>query len=144
MSLAALEPKFFQNFCNAVGRPDLLAHQYAEAREDTEGFRALRDLFLSRTQAEWIDLFQTADACCEPVLPLHEVPGCEAFSNPDLFFRDAAGHLQLPLLPALPEGARTLSDAAALGEHSRVVLLEIGYTDDEVRRMEESGEIRCQ
>ena len=67
MSLGAIEPQFWQAFCAAVGRPDLLTRQI-----DPEAIPEVRALFLTRTRQAWQSLLAGVDCCCEPVLPLHE------------------------------------------------------------------------
>jgi alpha-methylacyl-CoA racemase len=71
MALGALEPKFWETFCITAGRPE-----WAERQHETppEGLAAdLRELFASRTQAEWVETIGEADACCTPVLDWDEV-----------------------------------------------------------------------
>lgn len=68
MSLGAVEPKFWHNFCVVVGRKNLASQQFGGARvlEEVSG------LFKQRTQAEWVEHLKDADACCEPVLSLEQ------------------------------------------------------------------------
>lgn len=71
MALGALEPKFWETFCITAGRPE-----WAERQHETppEGLAAdLRELFASRTQAEWVETIGEADACCTSVLDWDEV-----------------------------------------------------------------------
>lgn len=67
VALAALEPKFFVNFCNAVNRPDLARMPLAPG----EGGAALRAeltaLFLTRTRDEWDDLLGDKDCCVSAI-----------------------------------------------------------------------------
>ncbi|MDB5453530.1 MAG: fldA 7, partial [Caulobacteraceae bacterium] len=55
----AIEPKFWRNFCRAVGREDLLAKTQPSSlpvdfgHAETELRRELTTIFLERTQAEW-------------------------------------------------------------------------------------------
>ena len=69
MSLGALEPIFWQNFCNAVGRPEWVEKQFNQSAQ--EGlFEELKALFQEKTQDEWVKFFVHHEACCEPVLDL--------------------------------------------------------------------------
>lgn len=65
LTLAALEPKFWQRFCELVRRPDLLAHQ-AEAHAE------LATLFCERPLAQWLDLFDGEDVAVGPVATYEE------------------------------------------------------------------------
>ena len=53
ISLGALEPRFWANFCAAVGRPDWIARQ-TEPRPQTGLIAELSDLFAMRSRADWI------------------------------------------------------------------------------------------
>ena len=68
MSLGALEPKFWRNFCQAVDRSDLLGGQFGGPEVVLE----VRKVFAGRTQDEWTELMKDHDACCEPALTLNE------------------------------------------------------------------------
>lgn len=70
MSLGALEPKFWQAFCEAVGRLDLVEKQFTR---DPEVRGEMERIFQGRTQIEWIQFFAGRDVCCEPVLEPEEV-----------------------------------------------------------------------
>ena len=68
----ASEQAFWRNFCEAVDRMDLYerwpGRTYADhARGNTELRAVLRDLFRSRTSAEWLELGGTANTPIAPV-----------------------------------------------------------------------------
>ncbi|SMC89657.1 Crotonobetainyl-CoA:carnitine CoA-transferase CaiB [Desulfocicer vacuolatum DSM 3385] len=69
MSLGAVEPKFWIAFCEAVSRNDLIPLQFG----GQEVISQVSKIFKTRTRSEWADLFNTIDACCEPVLSIKEV-----------------------------------------------------------------------
>ncbi len=71
-AFAPIEPKFWQNFCKAVERVDLLdRHQEPQPQHDL--IATLRDFFKTRTLAEWEALLLSADCCMEPVRTPDEV-----------------------------------------------------------------------
>jgi crotonobetainyl-CoA:carnitine CoA-transferase CaiB-like acyl-CoA transferase len=72
MTLGALEPKFWANFCRKVDREDLVTRQFDSGEQRTSLFEEVRATFRSRTQTEWIELMVDADCCCEPVLSMSE------------------------------------------------------------------------
>ena len=67
ITVAALEPKFWANLCEALERPDLLARQFEPA-----AITELEGLFRSRPRASWVKRFAGRDVCVEPVLSLEE------------------------------------------------------------------------
>jgi crotonobetainyl-CoA:carnitine CoA-transferase CaiB-like acyl-CoA transferase len=121
-SVAALEPKFWTTLCNAVGRSELIDRQYAEGKEGEAVHRAFEELFASRTRSEWEKELADVDACCEPVLDLDEV----------------ASHPQIAARRVLQRGH---GDAPRLGEHTAVVLSEIGVDSSRYEELQRQGVI---
>jgi alpha-methylacyl-CoA racemase len=138
MSLAALEFKFWENFCAAVGRPDLLDGHLGGPEIADE----VQEIFSGRTQQEWIDLMKDHDACCEPVLSLLEAvetdlvkAGSMVRTTPD---RDR--HLGFPIRfsETLPDRERP---APKLGEHTCEVLSSLGLGQEELDSLSGQGVI---
>jgi crotonobetainyl-CoA:carnitine CoA-transferase CaiB-like acyl-CoA transferase len=72
MALGALEMKFWQNWCEAVGRPDLVPQGHAQGNAAVPARAAIAEVIAEKTQAEWVAQFATVDACFTPVLTLDE------------------------------------------------------------------------
>jgi len=72
VTLGAIEPQFFADFCERVGLPaDLRAAQ--NDRAQWPGLRGeLSRIFRSRTRSEWTALLEGTDVCFAPVLPLSQ------------------------------------------------------------------------
>jgi alpha-methylacyl-CoA racemase len=70
VALGALEPKFWQNWCDGVGRPDLKDKQFEHPESDAGREVAL--VFKERTRDEWATFAAEHDCCLEPVLDLDE------------------------------------------------------------------------
>jgi len=121
-SVAALEPKFWARLCTTVGRPDLIEQQLAEGEAGEAVHRAFEELFASRTRSEWEKELAGCDACCEPVLELDEV-----MSHPQV----AARRRLRPV-----EGS-----APRLGEHTAVVLAELGVDASRFEKLKRDGVI---
>lgn len=131
VSLAALEPKFWSNFCTAVERPDLVADYLAPERQAylrTE----LEEIFALKTAAEWAAQLDGADCCFMLVNP----PGALG-DDPQVKARgligkgaDGAPFMRTPLRISDMEFAPT--SVPGYGQHTREVLREAGYTDAEI------------
>ncbi len=67
VALAALEEKFWLNFCRAVGREDWELHHVATIIQQPEIYEEMKVLFLTRTQAEWSELGSEVDCCLTAV-----------------------------------------------------------------------------
>ncbi len=69
VALGALEPKFFERFCDAAQRPDLKPRAYDRSQETRKEFERL---FQSKSREEWLALSRSKDICLEPVLSMEE------------------------------------------------------------------------
>ncbi|MBF7082855.1 CoA transferase [Desulfallas sp. Bu1-1] len=74
VSFGGVEPQFFNAFCQTIGRPDLAAEGVAP-KECAKIKEEVREIIKAKTLDEWVTLFNTTDACFEPVLTLSEVLG---------------------------------------------------------------------
>ncbi|HEY3600136.1 MAG TPA: CaiB/BaiF CoA-transferase family protein [Paraburkholderia sp.] len=85
--VAALELKFWQTLCKALGRPDWATRHWSLGQ--TVGgadagalIEDLKDLIDTRTLAEWVELLEPLDCCVSPVLTPAEAAQHPLF-NPD-------------------------------------------------------------
>ena len=77
MSLGALEPKFWQSFCQAMQRSDWIPLQFSPATDENPAFRELTQLFLKHDVVYWTALGNQADCCLQPILHVNELKGQE-------------------------------------------------------------------
>ena len=142
MSLGALEPKFWKNFCEAIGRKDLIYKQFIEGEERLRVIEEIQNLFKTKNQEEWIKFFKNVDACCEPILTFEEV-----FQHPQVVHRQMVTEYEHPVegkvrqvgnpikSSQFPHEIRTPSPA--WGEHTMEVLKAIGYSEEEIEHFKE-------
>jgi alpha-methylacyl-CoA racemase len=72
-ALAALEPKFWINFCKSAGREDWIEYHLSSATGDNPVYLEITEFFKSRTLKEWTEFGQLADCCLTPVLEAGEL-----------------------------------------------------------------------
>jgi alpha-methylacyl-CoA racemase len=72
LTLAALEPKFWEAFCRRLGREEWIGQQF-DPQAQPLLIEALSLLFQERTLTEWIAQFAGVETCLAPVLELAEV-----------------------------------------------------------------------
>ncbi|MBK6288243.1 MAG: CoA transferase [Gammaproteobacteria bacterium] len=143
ISLGAWEPYFFGNLCEAVQREDLIELQWVVEKRDH--VRAeLGALFRTRTQAEWVALFEHVDACVTPV----NTPA-QAANDPQMRARDMVVELEHPIHGKVPMvGSMFKLDGQVLearhwmnrpGEHTAMVLAELGYSEGEIADLRAQG-----
>ncbi len=68
LTVAALEPDFWAEFCRAIGREDLMGRQF-----DGSAVADVQSVLASATRDEWVARFGDRDVCVEPCLRLVEI-----------------------------------------------------------------------
>ena len=136
-SVGALEPKFWATLCQAVGKPDLVATQFAEGAEGARVHREMEAVFASRTRAEWQRELDGLEVCCEPVLELGEVASHPQIAARGLIERRGDGIEVRPAIPMRTDWRRR--DAPGLGEHSAEILAEIGVDSSRLDELRNQG-----
>ena len=137
-SVGSLEPQFMQQFCTAIGRPELAARGLSPKPEEQQSLkREIAIEFEKQDFTHWLERFAALDACVEPMLSL-----AEAVEHPQL--RERGVVTQVPngkggaqrqvacpirFSAGLPEPRHI---GAALGAHTTQVMAELGYTDEQV------------
>ncbi|WP_121741356.1 CaiB/BaiF CoA transferase family protein [Natronorubrum halophilum] len=144
VTLAALEPKFWRAFCEAVGRTDLVD---AHGSSDPDVLAALEhelcDLFRERARDEWEAALENVDAAFAGVYAPTEMVDHPQFRARGLVERPADAP------PRIGFPARSTTDPEATdemvpnqGEHTRQYLADSGYGDAEIESLLESGVVQ--
>lgn len=141
MTLGALEPKFWANFCRAAGHDDLISRQFDSGEGRDNLFSEVTAIFKSRTRDEWVELMRDADCCCEPVLSM-----TEAFEHAQTRAREMIGEAASTKTKQLgfsykmnDTPPRSVTHAPALGEHTEELLRELGFNDEHLTRLRDAG-----
>ena len=146
VSLGALEPWFYQNLCKMLGREDFGAYEFDKGEKRDEIFAYFREVFLTKTRDEWVELLRQADVPVAPVYTLDEV-----FSDPQLNHRKMVVELDHPKfgkvkqvgisikLSETPGQIRAL--APLPGQHTDEILQGLGYSKEKIEELRSSGAI---
>ncbi|MBI2167920.1 MAG: CoA transferase [Actinobacteria bacterium] len=143
----ASEREFWENFCEGVGRADLFqrwpGERYADhARGNRELQVELREIFRTRTSAEWIAFGLEANTAIAPVNTPQTIADDPQFRHRLPWIpADRLGADELPF-PLKVEGAElpVPTKAPEPGEHTEAVLRDVlGYDDARIERLRESG-----
>jgi crotonobetainyl-CoA:carnitine CoA-transferase CaiB-like acyl-CoA transferase len=148
----AIEPKFWKNFCRAVGRDDLIgAPPPAEGPVDfghgqTELRHTLQSIFSTRTLAEWMQLAVERDIAMGPAHRLEDVPADPQIASRGVIHdgrHPDAGDFTYIGYPMRVDGAAYGASRPAphLAEGGREVLLELGLTAADLDRLAAAGVI---
>lgn len=141
LAVGALEPKFWQVFCDAIGRPELKPFGLARGAEGDRTRAELEALFASQPLAHWAALFEGVDCGVTPVLTFEE-----AMAHPQLQARG-----MLPTADGLPQFAPPFKMSGVdfavrnpppkVGADGTAILHEAGYTDGEIEALRAAGVI---
>ena len=143
ISFGGIEPQFFAAFCEAIGRPDLIESGVVPQNLE-EVKQEVRDIILTKTRDEWMDIFNNTDACVEPVLSLSE-----ALNDPHTKKRNMVVELDLPLGGKMRQLASPIKFSGTpreygkagvpAGTHTKEILRELGYADGDIDEFEKGG-----
>lgn len=92
MSVGSLEPKFWENFCRAIGCEDLIPGTVSPDQAPAVKER-IRKIFRTKTRDEWTEIFSQTDACVQPVLDLRE----SLLEDEQIRAREMVPEVNLPL-----------------------------------------------
>jgi crotonobetainyl-CoA:carnitine CoA-transferase CaiB-like acyl-CoA transferase len=140
LTLGILEEHFWENFLK-------VAPELRDARFATDALRRqhgdelslrIEKVIRTRPADEWLRLLGEndvpVDLCVTPA---------EAKSNPQLAFREAAKgeFVSFPVWANGRRGGRIRGGVPGLGEHSREILVELGFDDAAIAQMRKTGSV---
>ena len=142
----ASEQAFWKNFCEAVGRMELFERwpgsKYADhARGNRELQRELREIFRTRTTAEWLQLGTEKNFPVAPVNTPKTIADDPQFQARFPWYPHERHGADLMPFPVryLGESLPVPTRAPTVGQHSEEVLRELGYDAVRIARLRESG-----
>jgi len=138
LAVGALEPKFFAGVCEVLGRPELLADGYSPGEAGARVKAELTRLFAEHPLAHWTERFAGRDVCVQPVLEGDEVLVDAQLRARGLFARSEdtqRGLTVTHLLTPLRLGETPLRPPPSLGQHSREIFQEAGFSLEEIEKL---------
>lgn len=142
--------RFWADFCRLIERVDLIEDpRFADISSRAAHSRACIEIldaeFAKRTYAEWCELLEQIDAPWSPVQSIEELltdPQVIANGYISAVENDGGPEFSLPSVPVqFDERPPTLRRAPEHGEHTELVLLELGYDWEEISSLREAGVI---
>jgi crotonobetainyl-CoA:carnitine CoA-transferase CaiB-like acyl-CoA transferase len=142
LTVGALEPRFWQALCNALGCPDLIEDQFGPPEKQDEMANRLQSTFLERGRDEWLGALHDVEACVGPVNDM-----AEALADPQVLHRGMVAEVEgSPVGAGNPlkisgHGPGVVRPAPGFGEHTAEILSSIGVGEDELAALRTNGVI---
>jgi crotonobetainyl-CoA:carnitine CoA-transferase CaiB-like acyl-CoA transferase len=145
VTLAALEPQFWQGFCEATGRDDLVEYHMTDDEAELAALREeLAAMFAERTRDEWVDALGGEDAAVDGVYT-----PAEALSHPQIEARgyierpaDAPARVGFPARGSDIDHETPADPAPARGNHTDEVLRDVGLDEERIAELRNEGVVR--
>ena len=141
--LGGAELKFVRNLLEALGRPDLIDLCDGPPGPRQLPVQAFLDMtFRTRTKAQWIEFFAPLDVCFAPVNNLRAGFDLPQVAHRGMRLVDGRGweHIGTPFHFRNEPGTVNFN-VPALGEQTRHVLDELGFTGEEIAAMLAAGAV---
>ncbi len=140
IAVGALEPQFYEELCTRLGvRPP---QDYDDPRDWAAHAEVMADRFRQKTRDEWEREVVTPQSCAAPVLSMTEAPQHPQNRHRRTFV-DVDGVVQPAPAPRFSRTAPRPPGGPALpGSHTRVVLEELGMSEDDVSSLLDAGVVR--
>jgi crotonobetainyl-CoA:carnitine CoA-transferase CaiB-like acyl-CoA transferase len=143
LSLSALEHKFWENACRALGREEFIGECFNDGAQGGV-IATFREIFKTRTAAEWLAAFEDVDTC---VALVNDV--AEMIEDPQIKHRGLIAEIEHPTEGRLKQIAPSVKLSATpgamrlppplLGEHTREILKSLNYTDEMIESLAREG-----
>lgn len=152
INIGAATQSTWEKMCGCIGRPELVTDPRFATSGDRKGHEnelagLLEATFSQETTHHWMKLLEAAAVPCGPINDLKQV-----YSDPQVLQRQMVVELEDPELGTLKNigipvklsltPGKIRRRAPDLGEHSREILLNAGYTGEEVSRLREAGIVK--
>jgi crotonobetainyl-CoA:carnitine CoA-transferase CaiB-like acyl-CoA transferase len=149
MNVAATGTKMWQRVCESIGRMDMFEHAdfktaEARAKNRTALNKELNAGFKQKKSSEWVEILNKGGVPCGPIYRMDEV-----FADPQVKHVGAAAevtHKKLGRLRLINQPvklsrtpARLVAATPERGEHTEEVLIEIGFSADDVKGFKSKG-----
>lgn len=126
LAVGALEMKFWRVFCQKIGKPEWIALLNEPDEVQYKLKHDIQTVMYTKTLAEWMDIFEDAEACVSPVLNFAELvnhPQVQARKMFEAIEQDGipVKHIGIPIKLSRTPG-KIRAAAPKLGEHTEYYL----------------------
>ncbi|XP_051498746.1 alpha-methylacyl-CoA racemase [Apus apus] len=137
MAVGAIEAQFYKQLITGLGLDSEKLPSQMSFSDWPEMKKKFASVFAQKTQAEWCSIFDGTDACVTPVLSFDDVASHQHNKQRSSFFKNDQEEIsprpapRLSRTPAVP----SLKRDPFIGEHTEEILLEYGFTKEEITKL---------
>ncbi len=138
LALGTFRPQSWRTLCQALDRSDLIDQQWAAGDKRVETISILQETFRTKNRDEWYQQLRDLDIEVAPVNSLRE-----AFNNPQVLHRQMVMDVKHPIAGQIHQiglpfkfsetPGQIKRPAPYIGQHTDAILMEIGYSESEIR-----------
>ncbi|MEN6465781.1 MAG: CaiB/BaiF CoA-transferase family protein [Syntrophaceae bacterium] len=146
VALGAIEEKFWKRFCEAIESPDLLPLQYSLDGNTVK--KEMAAVFRTRTRDEWMAVAAGRDFCLTPVLEIDQIENDPHLRDRCIFIEQSHPVYGTtkgigPPIKFSETAAASAWAAPLLGEDTIAILRELGYDENRIEGLLQSGTVRA-
>lgn len=140
VALGALEPKFWEAFCDAIHQPDWKLRMMDTGSQMDGLHHDVAVLFSSKTSTEWLQLASQHDFCLTSILSIDQLSNDPQLQHRQMVVKQQTldGHnYYLPGVPLKFSGtpATIAWQAPTLGQDTVAIMQEAGYSNAEITQL---------
>ena len=140
IALAAVEPKFWETFCDAVGHPEWKGAYFLESEEQAHIIQAVGEVIRQHPREYWEALGKKLNICLTPVLSFGEVKEWFQKNQGGVNFGEI-NHVPVTLPPFIGVSENN-HPAPSLGEHTVPLLEKLGLSSQKISTLKHEGIIQ--
>lgn len=142
IALGALEPKFWNGFCDMVQKPEWKDRIIDEGEKAEELIQQVSQLVLTKTRDEWVATAEGHDICLAPILEMDELKDNEQLKAREMVYEmETANGERLKTIGVPLKFSNTQAKPAwaapNLGEDNEAILAELGISQEKITSLKE-------
>jgi crotonobetainyl-CoA:carnitine CoA-transferase CaiB-like acyl-CoA transferase len=149
INIACGNDKLYSDFCNAIGRPDLMSDPRfstnpSRLKNRSELVEILQSILEKEDASSWTEKLEKVGVPCGPIYDMKDI-----FSDPHVLARNMLQEIEHPKygrikqtgVPVKIEGGKIKTAPPILGEHNHEILETLGYSGNDIERLKREGVI---
>ena len=141
IAIGSLEPQFYTLLLKHAGIDDPDFQDQMNPEKWPEFKNKIAEIFRTKTREQWCEIMEGTDVCFAPVLSLNEAPK-HPHNVARKTFVEVDGMLQPGPAPRFSRTPPEIQSSPPIrGEHTKSVLLDWGFSEDQIEALKTAGAI---